>query len=248
MRNLFFLSFAILILILTTNYAHAAEVAVFSVNKTLSMGPKDQVYRDYYLNGGTEEGFRRGMIVTVVRRVPVHDLSRNRALGDLRVPVAKLKLIYVNRAISVGRVDKLIQPTNLPATEFHAVMVGDTISLGNGFDDLGRMDDGEGDGEKQDVPGAKPDGTAATAPLETKAEVKAEVAAVSETPPQAPQPVPQEVLPEKNAVKPDTDTKPAMSPQPKKPQAKAPKEDKKPLKVPARSDNNSDHDVVAPAA
>lgn len=245
MRNLFYLTFAILILILTSNYASAAEVAVFSVNKTLSMGPKDTVFRDYYLNGGTEEGFRRGMIVTVVRRVPVHDLSRNRALGDLRVPVAKLKLIYVNRAISVGRVDRLIQPTNLPATEFAAVMVGDTISLGNGLDDLGRMDDGEGDGEKLDV-GGKAEGNSAN--LEQKAEVKTEVAAVSEAPAPAAKPAPATIVPEKNAEQTDLNTKPAMSEKPKKPSAKAPKREEKPLKLPAKSDNSSDHDVVAPTA
>jgi len=237
----------ILVFFLMPLFSQAEEISIFSVNKTLSMGPKDPVYRDYYLNGGTQEGFRRGMLVTVVRRVPVHDLSRNRALGDLRVPVAKLKLIYVNRSISVGRVEKLIEPTNYPAAEFKAVMVGDTVTLGDGMDDLGRMDDMEGDGAKGTAPNSGQTGGTSADNETAKSEVKAEVAALTEAPAEAPKPAPVEVVPEKNAEKPDTKTKEPLPKANKKTSAKAPTEGKKPLKAPVKPDNSPDHAVVGPS-
>jgi hypothetical protein len=233
--------------------AHAAaEVSIFSVNKTLSMGPKDTVYRDYYLNGGTEDGFRRGMLVTVVRRVPVHDLSRNRALGDLRVPVAKLKLVYVNHNISVGRVDKLIRPVNLPATEFAAVMVGDTVVLGNGMDDLGKMDDLDGAAEKGESPdgGIAPDVASAeptpTAPAPTVS-VPTASAPIAAPDPAAPATA-VTVLPEKNAPLAETQTAQAAPEKTKKLSPKARRAEKKPLKTPRKPDNSTENAVLGPAA
>ncbi len=233
----------------------AGEVSVFSVNKTLSMGPKDPIYKDYYLNGGTEEGFRRGMTVTVVRRIPVHDLSRNRALGDLRVPIAKVKLIYVNRTISVARTEKVLSSANLPASEFPTVMVGDTIVLGDGLDDISRMGDGEGESEnKSEGEGPAPAPSDKSAEAEpAKAELKPSVAAVQPAPVEsaaqaAPKPLPVQTLPEKNAEKPDLETRQPSSEKLKKSSAKAAEEGKNPLKSKAKPDSPSEHVVVGPTA
>ncbi len=135
--------------------AYSREVSVFSVNKNLQLNPQEPVYHDYYISGGTEQGFRTGMQVTAVRRVPVHDLSRNRALGDLRLPIAKLKLIFVQRGMSVARLTTLLGAKNTPIVDFNGVMVGDTISLGNGLDAGGVMEvNDEGEGTKGPSEGA----------------------------------------------------------------------------------------------
>jgi hypothetical protein len=129
--------------------AYSREVSIFSVNKNLQMDSKDPVYHDYYISGGSEQGFRTGMQVTVIRRVPVHDLSRNRALGDLRLPIAKLKLIFVQKGMAVGRLLTLTTAKNSPIVDYDGVMIGDAISLGNGLDAGGVMEvNEEGEGPK----------------------------------------------------------------------------------------------------
>lgn len=148
--------------------AYSREVSIFSVNKNLQMDPKDPVYHDYYISGGSEQGFRTGMQVTVLRRIPVHDLSRNRALGDLRLPVAKLKLIFVQKGMAVGRLLALSSMKNAPIVDYEGVMIGDAISLGDGLDADGIMEvKEEGDQGSQQAPS---DVKTSAAPAEIKIE------------------------------------------------------------------------------
>src|SRR5690606_9754507 len=86
---------------LFSNTQAATDVVVFSVVRNLQLKPSDPIYKDYYINGGSENGYRVGSVVTVVRRLPAHDIYRNKALGDVTLPVAKLKLIYVQKQMSI---------------------------------------------------------------------------------------------------------------------------------------------------
>lgn len=134
--------FALGYLILFTLFSYQAiarELTVFAIQKNLQLNNKETVYHDYYLDGGTESGLSKGQLVTVVRRIPLHDLTRNRPLGDMHLPVAQLKIIYVQRGSSVARLNKLFLDKDRPLIDFNAVMVGDQVSNGslNGDDEAG---------------------------------------------------------------------------------------------------------------
>ncbi|MGE3975729.1 MAG: hypothetical protein AB7F59_14480 [Bdellovibrionales bacterium] len=234
--------------------AYSREVAIFSVNKTLQMDPDEPVYHDYYISGGSEQGFRTGMQVTVIRRVPVHDLSRNRALGDLRLPIAKLKLIFVQKGMAVGRLATLTSAKNSPIVDYNGVMIGDAISLGNGLDANGIMEvneEGEGNSGKSESGDStlKSEGTS-DEKAESKSEVPAAVESTSAAPEGAPEPAP--LTPEeitKNLMPKETKTDVSSRvPAAAEPKPAKPKEKQQPSAVPHKADPAVENTLLAPKA
>ncbi len=100
---------------------------IFDLRKSLPLEPDEPVYHDFYINAGTEAGFKKGMYVTVYRLVPIHDPLHNRQQGELQIEVAKLRVIHVARNLSVARLHSLLPDEERPALEFEAVMIGDRI-------------------------------------------------------------------------------------------------------------------------
>lgn len=128
-RIFLILSFYILLNLLYVDKILAESIIVFDVRKNLALGPNDPVYRDYYINAGTEVGLKVGLIVTVERRIPLHNTLTNKSQGELVVPVAKLKVIFVNKKVSVARFYSTMPRTNLPAVEYNTIMAGDELNM-----------------------------------------------------------------------------------------------------------------------
>jgi hypothetical protein len=115
--------------------AMAADLNIFDVRKNLPMSDSDPVYRDFYLDGGSESGVSVGMVFTVYRRMPLYDTYQNRAAGDLQLKVAKLKIIHVQRGLSVGRLQSEFTRESAPLLEDPFIMIGDRIDLTSGSSD-----------------------------------------------------------------------------------------------------------------
>jgi hypothetical protein len=140
-----------LILVLTFSlHAFSRDLSIFSVQKSLPLDPKEPVYHDYYIDGGSDEGLQIGQLVTVVRRIPMHDVTRNKPLGDMHLPVAKLKIIYAQRGSSVARVVSLYSDQKRPIVDYNSVMVGDKVQGFTGDDDGENA--GPQEGEKKEEP------------------------------------------------------------------------------------------------
>lgn len=117
-------------LVLTPDFAFAGEVvSVFDVRKSLPLDPSDPVYYDYYLNAGPEAGIKKGMFVSVVRKLPIHDPVGNQAQGTLSIEVAKLQVIHVERNLSVARLASEFGSEDRPVLEYEGVMIGDILDL-----------------------------------------------------------------------------------------------------------------------
>jgi hypothetical protein len=114
---------------MTTPMAWASRVTIFDVQKSLPMSAKDPVYHDYFINAGTEVGLKSGAIVTVLRRIPLHDPIQNRSQGDLEISVAKLYIIHVQKNLAVARFHESFDRTYLPNLEYDGPMTGDHIDL-----------------------------------------------------------------------------------------------------------------------
>ncbi|MGE3760542.1 MAG: hypothetical protein AB7H97_22440, partial [Pseudobdellovibrionaceae bacterium] len=84
-----------LFMVLWIPWMAKAELTIFDVRKNLPMSDTDKVYRDFYINGGSESGLASGMVITVQRRQPLYDSYQNRSAGDLQLKVAKIKIIHV---------------------------------------------------------------------------------------------------------------------------------------------------------
>lgn len=72
-------------------FATAGELTIFDVRKPIALSDKEAPVKDYYINAGAEAGLQKGMIITVMRKVPLYDNYQSRSAGDLTVPVAKSK-------------------------------------------------------------------------------------------------------------------------------------------------------------
>src|SRR5205823_4199211 len=127
-RFLFPLLF-ILLAAAASAHAHPSDFIVFDVRKTLPLHDGEQVYRDYYVNIGTETGVRAGSILAVYRRIPVVDVYRNKAQGDLIVPVGHLRVIHSQKTMSVCRLAGRASESQVPVMDYEAVMMGDRVEI-----------------------------------------------------------------------------------------------------------------------
>jgi hypothetical protein len=110
-----------------TAQAHPSDFIVFDVRKTLPLHDGETVYRDYYVNIGTEIGVKDGSILAVYRRIPVVDVYRNKAQGDLIVPVGHLRVIHTQKSMSVCRLASRANESQVPVVDYEAVMMGDRV-------------------------------------------------------------------------------------------------------------------------
>ncbi|MCB9084873.1 MAG: hypothetical protein H6624_11045 [Bdellovibrionaceae bacterium] len=126
---------AVTSLLMTSSAAYA--VSIFEVRKRLPMTNDEQTHRDFYLNGGVESGLKSGMIVRVTRQVTLYDSYQNKSPGDLVVPVGELKVIFAQKGVSVARLYRVYDRSDLPILEEDFIMVGDEVDVGSA-----RMDKG----------------------------------------------------------------------------------------------------------
>lgn len=112
-------------------------VTIFEVRKNLAMADSDPVYRDFYVNGGSETGLTQGTIMTVRRRLPLYDSYQNRSAGDLELRVAKVKVIHVQRGLAVVRLHAEFTRDHSPLLEDNFIMVGDLLDLSSATSEKG---------------------------------------------------------------------------------------------------------------
>ncbi len=111
--------------------AGANEISVFEVQKNIPLTPEETVHKDYYVTGGSQQGVQKGMVITVIRNLPVHDTLKNKSQGMLTNPVARIQIIHVESEFSVGRLYGTIARDGLPVLEFDGIMVGDLLDMGS---------------------------------------------------------------------------------------------------------------------
>jgi hypothetical protein len=113
------------------------------------MSYDEKVLRDFYINGGSEQGLAAGMVITVQRRMPLYDSYQNRSAGDLDLKVAKIKIIHVQKGLAVARLHSEFTRESAPLLEDNFIMTGDRLDLASAEKDGKKADSSS---EKQDEP------------------------------------------------------------------------------------------------
>jgi hypothetical protein len=126
------------------------------------MSDKDPVYRDFIINGGSESGLSVGMLVNVQRRLPLYDSYQNRSAGDLRLKVARIKIIAVQKGLAVARLHSEFTREETPILEDNFIMVGDQIDLSSAGSDKKAEAPSESKEPTAAQPAPKPEPVAAT--------------------------------------------------------------------------------------
>lgn len=140
----------IFVVVLALSLPVWAELTIFDVRKSLPMANDEKALRDFYINGGSEQGLATGMVITVQRRTPLYDSYQNRSAGDLDLKVAKIKIIHVQKGLAVGRLHSEFTREAAPLLEDNFIMTGDRLDLGSAEKD-GKKASSEESG-KQDEP------------------------------------------------------------------------------------------------
>lgn len=109
----------------------ANEVTIFDVRRPIAMSDHEKTYKDFYLNGGIEMGLKKGVILTVQRRVPLYNTLTNSSAGDLNIEVAKIKIIHVQNRLSVARLLNEPSRAEIPILEDSFILIGDRVDLGS---------------------------------------------------------------------------------------------------------------------
>ena len=103
--------------------------AIFDMRKSLPLDDEHPATRDFYINAGIEAGFKKGMFISAVRLIPVHDPVQNKQQAVLSVPIGQLKIIQVEKNITVARVVFELDDDERPTLEFEGIMIGDRVDL-----------------------------------------------------------------------------------------------------------------------
>lgn len=116
-------------LILFSSFVFADEVRVVDVRRNITMSDADKIYKDFYINGGRDNGMRNGTLLLATRKVSVRDASGATNIGEMMVPVGELKVIAVYDKVTVARQVKLLERDELPMLEQRGIMTGDLIEI-----------------------------------------------------------------------------------------------------------------------
>lgn len=106
-----------------------AEFAVVSVLRNLPMKSDDEIAKDYYINAGSNNGLKTGAFIEAQRKMPVHDTLHSKVIGDTAVTIARLKLIHVDKNVSIARLVQFYERKSSPLGGFDDIMVGDLIRV-----------------------------------------------------------------------------------------------------------------------
>lgn len=126
--------FAILLLLFSWE-AFSADINIVEVRRNIPLSDEAPVYKDFYINAGSESGLKKNMVVTVIRKMAIRDASGTQSYGDLDIPVGQLKIIATKGRIAVAREFKLISRDDEPMLEQIGMMIGDRLELADAFID-----------------------------------------------------------------------------------------------------------------
>lgn len=122
-------AFIVFVFLCLGSKVQAKEITIFDVRKSLPLSDAEVVYRDFYINAGTEKGLSPGLVVNVTRRTSLYDAYQNRSPGELTVPVGQVEIIHVQKGLSVARETAVFSRENLPLLDYEHIMIGDFLDM-----------------------------------------------------------------------------------------------------------------------
>lgn len=125
--------FLLLTLMMAAPNSHAApddfgDTVVYGVHHALDLGGKgERPKTDYFINMGARSGVLRGDVVEARRNTPSYDLLNRRLFKDMSFPIARMRIIHVERSMAVARLIRILPADETPSITPAAVMIGDSV-------------------------------------------------------------------------------------------------------------------------
>lgn len=115
--------------------AFAADLNVIEVRRNIPLADDAPIYKDFYINAGSEAGLKKNLVLNVIRRTAIRDATGTQTFGEMDVPVGQLKVIAVAGRVAVAREFKLTPRDDEPMLEQIGIMIGDRLDLNGSFID-----------------------------------------------------------------------------------------------------------------
>ena len=88
---------------------------------------ENKMPQDIVLNSGSTEGFSEGMDLSVMRKIPVLNPYKDNQALEIEYAFATIKIIHVQKDLSVARLEKITPPTEGMSSNLYAIVVGDYV-------------------------------------------------------------------------------------------------------------------------
>ncbi|MFQ5456570.1 MAG: OmpA family protein [Nitrospirota bacterium] len=87
--------------------------------------------KDFYINGGKDDGFRVSMILDVYREKIVRDAAADKGKDfKISILVGQVKVIKLFKNVAITRIISLTSPDDTPVLQYRTVMIGDYAVIG----------------------------------------------------------------------------------------------------------------------
>lgn len=119
----------VLLGVLSSTTALAGEYKVFGIRTDFPMTDGQPLFRDVYINMGTNQGIKTGSTLDAYRVVTTVDEINQRMGKNMTFKFAKLKVIHSEADLAIARVVQMLPPESTPLGNFTNVMVGDEVEV-----------------------------------------------------------------------------------------------------------------------
>ncbi len=107
----------------------AADTSIVEVRRNIPLSDSEPTYKDFYIFMEAAGALKENTVVTAFRSQALKDATGTQNLGELKIPVGRLKIIAVQNRLAVAREIELLSRDALPMLEQRGLMIGDRIDI-----------------------------------------------------------------------------------------------------------------------
>jgi hypothetical protein len=111
----------------------AGEFKIIDIHRNIPLSDTDAVFKDYYIMGGSKEGFKENQVVSVFRKLSIKPSEGSKETYNIQILVGKLIVLSAQNGISIARLFDSISFENSPFAEQPGITVGDWADQKDSF-------------------------------------------------------------------------------------------------------------------
>lgn len=113
----------------------AGEFKIIDIHRNIPLSDTDEVFKDYYITGGSRDGFKENQVVSVFRERMIKASEVSKETFTIQILVGKLRILSAQNGISIARLYDSMNFENSPFTDQPGIIVGDYVELKGAFVD-----------------------------------------------------------------------------------------------------------------
>lgn len=111
----------------TVSKAQSASMVIIDVRRNITLSDDEKPYKDFYISINNQSQVKVNQEVNVVRKLSVRDSTGAQSFGEIKIPLAKLKIIATYDRVAIAREVEFLSREKLPMVENFFIMSGDEV-------------------------------------------------------------------------------------------------------------------------